>query len=366
LRFPENILRSRLKAFQEKFSSKGLDGVMLRTLSSYAYFTGIKWLRPALFIPPDGEPIAFVARGEEEGFKKATWIRNLITYADGGELMANVISIMREFKVKKVGMEFGVERDAYVLFYEMFKRLNRNIEVIDVGPILAEMRMIKDKYELNVLREAGRKAEKALEKVLSIIRAGITETEIAAEAYSVLYKLGAEKPKVYVNAGPHPRIHSEPLSDNKVKKGTFITIVIGADYNGYYANISRSLFIGDSPSSIANKLIECSEEVYKKAIENTRPGRRFSDVIKLLDEVYSRYGLIDKRVVGYAHGVGLQIEEAPITTIVPAHRGIVIQPGMVLAMVHAPIVYEGLGQVKKEDTFAVKADGSLEPLTLLK
>ena len=363
MRFPEEVLKKRMKSFQEKISLKGLDGVMLRTMSSYIYFTGIRWLRPALFIPREGDPIAFIARNEESGFMKKTWIKNIITYADGGDLIVNVTKTVREFKIKKIGMEFGLEKDAFILFYEMFKRLNRNVEVVDVASILAEMRMRKDDYELNAIRTAGKMAKKAMERALDAIEPGLSETEIAAEAYHTLYKLGSEYPQVYVNAGPYPRVHGEPHRDSIIKKNTFVTVVISADYNGYYSNMTRTIYVGDNPSIEAKKAMDCMDEVYNKAVELTRPERNFREVIKALDEIYAKYDLLDKRLIGYAHGVGLQTEEVPITTIVQAHRAMRPKPRMVLAMIHAPIMYDGLGQVKKEDTFIVNDDGTLENIT---
>jgi len=364
LSFPEEVLKSRLVAFQEKISSMGLDGVMLRTLSSFKYFTGMKWLRPALFIPPSGEPLAFVVKGEEQGFMERTWIKNVITFIDGGDLIAKVVNTLKAHKVRKVGMEFGIEKDAYTLFYEMFKKVNKDVEVVDVGPILADMRLLKDDYELNAIREAGRKATKAMEKALDIIRLGVRETEIAAEAYATLYRSGSEEPRVLVNAGPHPRIHSEPSSDSIIKENTFVVIVIAADHGGYYANMARTLFIGRKPNDLAIKAMKCTEEVYERATELTKPGTKFADVIRELDKVYNAHELKDRRIVGYAHGVGLQIEETPITTILPVHRFMEVKPRMVLAAVHSPIMCEGLGQIKKEDTFIVKENGELEKVTV--
>jgi len=49
------------------------------------------------------------------------------------------------------------------------------------------------------------------------------ETDVAAEAYRILYKQGSEHPHVYVNAGPNPRVHSEPFKDNILRENTFIT-----------------------------------------------------------------------------------------------------------------------------------------------
>ena len=362
IRFPESVLKKRLKEFQNKISDKGIDAVMLRTLSSFIYFTGIKWLRPALLIPSEDEPIAFIVKEEEEGFFNRTWIKNVITYTDGRDLMAKVSSIIRENRCKVVGMEFTIERDAYVLFYEMFKILNSNVKVVDIGQIIRNMRAIKDRYELEAMSRAGKIATKAMEKALSIIEEGISETDIAAEVYNVLYKLGSEGPHVYVNIGPNPRVHAEPFRDNIVRRGVFVTITIGADYNSYYANVSRTIFVGE-PSNLAKRAMKCMDKVYTTAKEHTKSGVRLIDVMKYLDRIYQEYDLLNYRIIGYTHGVGLQVEEFPITTILPRDRLVKIQPNMVLALIHAPIMLKELGQVKKEDTFLVRADGSLEPVT---
>jgi len=81
-------------------SDKGIDAVMLRTLSSFIYFTGVKWLRPALLIPSNGDPIAFIAMKEEDEFLSRTWVRNFMMYSDGGSLIANVTRTIRENGIK--------------------------------------------------------------------------------------------------------------------------------------------------------------------------------------------------------------------------------------------------------------------------
>lgn len=362
MRFPREVLKRRLHKFQEKLREKNIDAVMLRTLSSFIYFTGIKWLRPALLIPAEGEPLAFIAREEEEGFIERTGIKNIATYTDGGELMGKVSGTIREGNYRVVGLEFGLERDAYILFYEVFKKLNPKVKVVDVGSIITEMRLIKDEYELNCIRKAGSIAAKAMEKTLSIIGEECSETEIAAEAYNNLYKAGCEEPHVYVNIGPHPRVHSEPLRDNIAKKGVFVTLIMGADYNRYYANMSRTIHIGQ-PTEMARKAMKCTEEAFNLAVKLTKPGIRFINVIRELDKIYAKYNLIDYRVVGYTHGVGLQVEEKPITTILPRDRLMEAKEGMVLAFIHSPIMMKRLGQVKREDTFIVKRNGKLENVT---
>ena len=108
--------------------------------------------------------------------------------------------------------------------------------------------------------------------------------------------------------------------------------------------------------------MKCAREVFEAAMDLTMVGTTFNDVMKELDSIYGRYGFLEERIIGYTHGVGLQVEEAPITTIVPKHRFIKVAEGMALSFVHSPLMLPGIGQVKYEETFLV-GDGGLHIVT---
>jgi len=169
-----DVFVARIRRFQEALRKSGIDCAMIRTLSDFKYFTGVKWLRPALLVPSDGVPKVFLARGEEEGFLERSGLRDLevVAFTDGGDLMGKVVSALRSVRARRVGMVFGVERDAYILFYEMFKKVNRDVEVVDVGGMLAEMRAVKDSYELEAIAKAAELSSRVLEKALSSVDGG--------------------------------------------------------------------------------------------------------------------------------------------------------------------------------------------------
>jgi len=136
-----------------------------------------------------------------------------------------------------------------------------------------------------------------------------------------------------------------------------VTVTVGVDYNGYYANTSASTFVGGSAPSEVKNAFDCAMRVYEEAVSLTKPGARPLQVMERLDAIYSKYGLLDKRLLGYLHGVGLQIEELPITTIVAPHRAYELRTGMAIALVHTPIMLPGYGTLKIEDTFVVTEEG---------
>ena len=58
----------RIRRFQSLMKAKRVDASMIRTLSSFTYFAGVKWLRPGLLIPAEGDPVAFIFKHEVEPF----------------------------------------------------------------------------------------------------------------------------------------------------------------------------------------------------------------------------------------------------------------------------------------------------------
>lgn len=341
------VFKKRVERFQELLRKNEIDGAVIRTLSTFVYFTGTKWLRPSLLIPAEGDPLVIVAKGEAELFKQRSWIENVIEFQKTEDLMANVTMWIKRNGYSRIGMEFSVERDAYILFYELFKKLNPEVEIVDVRGLSMELRMIKDKWELENIRKAGKIAVKGMKVAEEEIKPGKTELEVAAEIMRELMLNGSEEPKVYVSATP--RAHAEPFRDVKIREGSIVSVVIGADWNRYYANITRSFPVGEI-SERAKNAMEAMEEAYITSAENTKPGVRFIQVEREIEKIYKSRNLGDYYITGYTHGVGLLIEEDPITTIVVPHRAMEAKEGMVLAMVHAPLMIPE-GAIKKEDTF---------------
>lgn len=88
--FDRAVLRRRVEEFQRLMRENGVDASMVRALSSFTYFTGVRWLRPALLIPVDGEPTAFVFKYEAEEFMEKSWVREVRTYVRAEELIRSV------------------------------------------------------------------------------------------------------------------------------------------------------------------------------------------------------------------------------------------------------------------------------------
>jgi Xaa-Pro dipeptidase len=345
----KEIFEERVEKFQKILQEKGIDLAVIRTLSTFIYFTGTKWLRPSLLIPAEGDPFVIVAKGEAEYFKKRSWIEDVREYDRVEKLMFIVTQWIRQNKVQRVGMEDTVERDSFVFFHNMFKMLNPKVELVDILMDVMNIRMVKSEWEIQQIKEAGKIAKEAMKFAGTLIRPDVSETEIAGELYHFLYKHGCEEPLVYVAA--YPRLHAEPLSGFKVEEGRFVSIVLGVDYNYYYVNNSRNFFVG-KPEGRAKDAIEAMEKAYKHALQRTRPGEKLLEIEKEIQEIYKEYSLGDYYMMGYTHGTGLLIEELPMTTIIAVTRKLPIKENMVMSFIHSPLMLPE-GAVKLEDTIII-------------
>ncbi len=352
------IFKKRVERFQELLRKNEIDGAVIRTLSSFIYFTGTKWLRPSLLIPSEGEPVVFVVKEEAELFRERSWIENVVEYQRVEDLMGGVVGWIHRNGMERVGLEFGVERDAYLLFLKLFQRLNPTVEVVDVLDLTMGLRMIKDDWELENIRKAGEIARKGMKVAEDVIKPGLSELEIAAEVMRELMLLGSEEPKVYVSTTP--RVHAEPFRDLKVPENGVVTVVIGTDWNHYHANIARTFTVGE-PGGRVREAMDVKKEAYELALRETKVGVVLNTVERKLASFFRERGFGDAYIAGYTHSVGLLIEELPMPTIVVPTRAEKVRENMVLSIVHSPLMIPE-GAIKHEDTYIVKKDG-LEKVT---
>ncbi len=358
MRGKEEIFRKRVERFQELLRENDIDGAVIRTLSTFIYFTGTKWLRPSLLIPAEGEPTVYVVKGEAELFREKSWVENVEEYQRAEDLMAGIVTWIATNGFTRVGHEFSVERDAYTFFLNLFKRLNPVVEVVDILNLTMSLRMIKDGWELENIRKAGKIAQRGMKIAEETIAPGKSELEIAAEVVRELMLNGSEDPKVYVSTTP--RAHAEPFRDLKVKKNGVVTVVIGTDWNHYYSNTARTFVVGD-PGERVKKALEVKEEALKLALEETKVGATLSTVEKKLADFFKEKGFGDAYLTGYTHGVGLLVEEPPMPTIIVQTRAEKVQENMVLSIIHPPLMIPE-GAIKHEDTYIIRKDG-LERVT---
>lgn len=228
------------------------------------------------------------------------------------------------------------------------------------------MIILKNNHEIDLMAEAGRIVEEALNLVEANIRPGISTAYLDRLAEEFITKQGAVPS--FKGYGGFPAaicaslndevIHGFPSKKTILKEGDILSVDMGAQKNRYHGDAARTFAVG-KVSQEAEKLIRVTKEAFFKGFEMAKVGNKLSDISHAIEEHVVANGFsVVRSFVG--HGIGRNLHEAPNVPNygAPGH-GPSLRQGMVLAI--EPMVNVGGAGVKTlADGWTVKTeDGSL-------
>jgi methionyl aminopeptidase len=233
--------------------------------------------------------------------------------------------------------------------------------------------VIKSPEELDKMRRAGRIVADTRVRVVDAVRPGVTTAALDQVAEQSIRDAGAVPSfKGYRGSGgghrPFPAsicasvndqvVHGIP-GDRVLTDGDVLSLDFGAIWEGYHGDSAMTVFVGESPSAEAEKLVLVTEESLEAGISQIRSGGRLSDIGHAVQQVVEGAGFsVVREYVG--HGIGQQMHEDPqIPNYGEPGRGPELRPGMVLAV--EPMVNLGGWETRLlgDGWTVVTADGSL-------
>ncbi|MBQ5749352.1 MAG: aminopeptidase P family protein, partial [Oscillospiraceae bacterium] len=173
-------------------------------------------------------------------------------------------------------------------------------------------RQIKQPWELDRMRQAQAITDRTFAELLSVIQVGMTEKELAAELVYRLSRNGGEGlafDPIVVTGKNTSLPHGVP-SDAVICEGDFITMDFGAVWQGYCADMTRTVAIGYATSQM-RRVYDTVLAAQKAGLAATRAGVRGCDIDASARKIISDAGYGAYFGHGYGHGLGLQVHEAP-------------------------------------------------------
>ncbi len=239
------------------------------------------------------------------------------------------------------------------------KNLGSSFHLRPAPALMERMRMVKDAEEIACIRSAVMLGAGLLDRALQTIRAGVSETEVAAEMEYTARQRGADGMSFDTivasgprSARPHGRASSSPIPP----KG-FVVCDFGVILAGYCSDMTRTVHVGP-PARADQDLYEAVRDAQHAAVQAVRPGISVAEVDQSARSVLKKRGLGRYFTHSTGHGVGLEIHEPP--RIAVGHNE-VLQPGMVITIEPGAYV-AGRGGVRIEDMVLV-VEGGCEVLT---
>jgi len=216
------------------------------------------------------------------------------------------------------------------------------------------------------MREAGRLVGEVLAELAAQVAPGVTTADLDRMAEKRIAQAGATAafkgyhgyPATICASINDEVIHGIPSGRRVLNEGDVISLDVGASLDGYYGDSAITLPVGQV-SEAAATLLRVTEEALYKAIEQTRPGGRVSDIGHAVQRHVEAYGFsVVREFVG--HGIGQRMHEEPqVPNYGDPGRGPRLSEGMVLAI--EPMVNAGKAAVRvlADGWTAVTKDGSL-------
>ena len=340
---------TRRERLRDRLGEAGLDALLVSTRVNVRYLTGFTGSVAALLVhAASTTPVLAVDdRYAEQAAAETDGVELVITRTD--DWLAERADNGR----------VGLESDA--VSWDRARALAEALpgETVPAPGHVEALRVRKDHGELAAIRRACALTDEAFAGLCGWLHPGVTERDVARWLQHTLTGLGAQDRAfaMIVASGPNSaRPHHRP-GERAVTAGDVVKVDFGALVEGYHADMTRMLAIGD-PDPELTRVHEVVRAANEAGVAAVTDGAGAGAVDAAAREVIAAAGYGERFPHGTGHGLGLQIHEAP--SLRPG-AGATLRTGMAVTV--EPGVYlPGLGGVRIEDTLAV-TDGEPDVLT---
>ena len=190
---------------------------------------------------------------------------------------------------------------------------------------------------------------------MKAVRPGRADYELVAEAEAFFRANGVDDNFQIIGVGGVEVKGMAPPSGKRLKRGDMVTTELTPCVEGYYAQICRTLVVGE-----ANAEQKAAHALWREAMEAgiaaVRPGITAADIAKAENDVFRKHGMGQyttsefTRVRG--HGMGLYVDESHVLEDVK----LVLEPEMTL-VVHPNTYHPNAGYIVLGDMVRVTATG---------
>ncbi len=380
---PHVELQGRIRKLQEAMRKDQISGALIVQRADLFYFSGTGQ-NAHLFVPSEGGPTLVVkksmARAEYE-----SPLEKIVPF-EGWDKLAELVS-----EAVPAGSRVGLEADVLPAnLYFRYQKLFNDYELVDISLPIRKIRAIKSGYEIGIMQEAAMISESVCNQAKEVIRAGLTEVELAGllelhartlghqgavrmrgfnqELYYGHILAGENAATISFFDGPTGGSGLNPsfpqgAGTGIIKHNEPILVDFVSVLDGYMVDQTRIFCLGEPPLHLQeayNSAVLIRDELAKMG----KPGVDGSKLYEKAEEMAREAGLAN-HFMGYAekvrfvgHGVGLELDELPV---IAGGLEQTLEKGMVIA-IEPKFVFPGEGTVGIEDTFVVN-DTRLKQLT---
>lgn len=352
------------------------DALVATTPASVRYLTGYSSLNAAVVgsapgmavADKAGSVVAIVAPASDvamlvyQGFRpESIWCYGTFVFAGDSEMARSVHSVLARTEsdglkaLNRALQTIGARRpvvEANALSAEVVNRLQENPNVTLTSTSWAEVREVKSPWEQEQLKRACHVAEQALVHALHTAKEGVSDYELVAEYNSQVIAHGGQPLFAVMAIGEVAALVDTRPVGRRLRRGDVIRCDVGALYNGYCSDISRTAVLGSASVTIRDcyaAIVEGSNA----AISRIRSGVPATEIFDEAIRSARSHGISHYGRTHVGHSIGLEVYDGYRLT--PGNPQ-ALKAGMVLC-VETPYYEIDWGGVQVEDMVVVTATG---------
>lgn len=255
-------------------------------------------------------------------------------------------------EARKIGINFrAITHQDYLALAKMVGRR----KIVDASQALDMARRVKDEDELKAIKKACDIISRVADKVPELLREGMTESQLRADIeYEIMRRGASPSFESIVAFGENSALPHYSAGGRKLNKGDTVLVDIGARYNLYCSDLTRTYFFMQS-SDEQKEMYRVVREAQEKSIQAIREGVRGMDVHAVAAKIIDSSKFSGRFIHSLGHHLGIEVHDGFGRALAP-HGKDKLQCNMVLTV--EPGVYlPGKGGVRIEDDVAVTSGG---------
>lgn len=336
--------KGRLARLRSSFAQKEIDAVFISQPENRFYLSGFDGSYGFLLITEQAAILGTDFRYTEQAAAQAP---DLQVFRIIGETADWFPEMLAQANAGRLGFE--AESVTFVFYHQMTDALVRaksQVRLVPVEGLVENLRAVKEPGELELISRATVITDAAFGHVKAIMKAGMSELELAWEIEKFMRENGSQPTPfdLIVASGPNAALAHHKPSERAIQAGEPIVIDIGARVAGYSSDMTRTFCIGQEDEKF-RKIYDTVLGAQLAVLAIIKEGMTGGEADGVARAFIEEAGYGEAFGHGLGHGVGLAVHEMPRLGAKSTDR---LVSGMVFT-IEPGIYLTGWGGVRIED-----------------
>lgn len=301
----------RIDLLAEQLRSDGVDAIFTCTPITMGYLHGFhegggeRFL--TLAVRADGST-RMICPGLSATQARRSGIEDVRPWNDGEDPAAHFRQLADDWNLRSAIIAVEDDMPAYMLL-----QMQDALPAALLKPgqqIISRLMRVKEPFEIELMRRAGKIADDALPAAIRAIKPGATELDVEEALMTEMRRLGGRPNFCIVATGANGAEPHHASDGTKIKDGDVVVLDYGCIVNGYLSDITRTVCCG-AASDEAKRIYDIVLQAHHAGRTVIRPGVPCQDVDRAARKVIDGAGYGEFFMHRTGHGIGMRGHEEP-------------------------------------------------------